>query len=786
MKLNRLIIVTMLLWGSNLFAQTWTSFTTSNSPIPFNKMYSMDIDTAGKVWVGTDVSGANNHIACFDGSSWTGWFTNGWINGLSADNSGNVWTSINGDLQKWNGSTWTAYSPTSATLSWWAGPLYAAPDGSVWIKNDASLLRFQGNTWTEYTTANSGLPSTNITAFADNGTNLYIATSDQGYAIFNGSTFTHVYTGNSDLPADGIQAMSYRDNLLWLVCSGGRLVKVAGNVFTVFLNINLAHASDLAIDGNGDVWISTNGEGLVHFDGQDFEVIDNTVQPLIDIYNQLLSIEVDATDAVWIGNRSSGLVKYEPGNSNLIPGDTVKIFFLGNSFMGANNLPGIVEDLATLAGEPHFIDSHTPGGQFSTNFITDPFVYEKFRSQDWDYVVIQDNQGAYVNSPPYVNPTYLNANFQLYDSIKANNSCSRVVWFAGWAYEGGLPQYFPGDNTISCINRILDNVVYQNSFVDEIVAPIGEGWIKSLTEQPTIDLFSPDSVHPSEAGSVVTAAVLYSILFKSNPGLINYTGNLPIADAQYLLQAGYDVVVDADNFIEYNLAMYSPQITFFNNMVQVPDSFSYYLWMKDQGPISSATLPIIEFQGPGNYSVFVVDLDGCPQESFQVYFEAGPFADFSYTTNDAEVLFTNLSSNSTSYEWDFGDGQTSILENPLHEYTSTGNYIVVLTAWNQYGGADHSDTIAVQVTAVESIENRDCLILDSNPATNFVLIRNIGNQPISNIQMFDIKGEILLRSNEIIQTGNQSQIELSSLSAGVYIIRYIKGAITLAQKLIIY
>ncbi len=59
-------------------------------------------------------------------------------------------------------------------------------------------------------------------------------------------------------------------------------------------------------------------------------------------------------------------------------------------------------------------------------------------------------------------------------------------------------------------------MIYQNSFVDEIVAPVGEAWIKSLTEQPNIELYSADGVHPSQAGSVVSASVIFSTIFKSN------------------------------------------------------------------------------------------------------------------------------------------------------------------------------------------------------------------------------------------------------------------------------
>lgn len=44
------------------------------------------------------------------------------------------------------------------------------------------------------------------------------------------------------------------------------------------------------------------------------------------------------------------------------------------------------------------------------------------------------------------------------------------------------------------------------------------------------------------------------------------------------------------------------------------------------------------------------------------------------------VNFTNTSSDATEYLWDFGDGNTSLDENPAHTYNSPGIYTVTLTA----------------------------------------------------------------------------------------------------------
>ena len=55
-------------------------------------------------------------------------------------------------------------------------------------------------------------------------------------------------------------------------------------------------------------------------------------------------------------------------------------------------------------------------------------------------------------------------------------------------------------------------------------------------------------------------------------------------------------------------------------------------------------------------------------------------ADFTFNVNNDTATFNNLSSNFESVLWDFGDGITSIDENPLHIYANSGNYTVLLTA----------------------------------------------------------------------------------------------------------
>ena len=63
--------------------------------------------------------------------------------------------------------------------------------------------------------------------------------------------------------------------------------------------------------------------------------------------------------------------------------------------------------------------------------------------------------------------------------------------------------------------------------------------------------------------------------------------------------------------------------------------------------------------------------------------------------NWAEGTFTNYSQNASSYAWDFGDGNTSTEESPVHTYAAGGTYNVTLTATGAAGSASRTETINI-------------------------------------------------------------------------------------------
>ncbi len=132
--------------------------------------------------------------------------------------------------------------------------------------------------------------------------------------------------------------------------------------------------------------------------------------------------------------------------------------------------------------------------------------------------------------------------------------------------------------------------------------------------------------------------------------------------------------------------------TCFNN-TSVPSGSSW--WYFGNGDSSQLSNPCTTFNSAGTYTVTLVSGDtlGCVDTISQsVIINPLPIANFTNsiaTCQNGNITFTSTSSgNPTGYWWSFGDGDTSTLQNPIHDYSSSGNYIVTLVVINQYGCSD--------------------------------------------------------------------------------------------------
>jgi gliding motility-associated-like protein len=108
--------------------------------------------------------------------------------------------------------------------------------------------------------------------------------------------------------------------------------------------------------------------------------------------------------------------------------------------------------------------------------------------------------------------------------------------------------------------------------------------------------------------------------------------------------------------------------------------------------IPPATTAVVDNLYPGTYTVTVSD-NGCESTASVVVGNlAGPMAAFSLSPTQAEIneniQFTDASIGAISWDWDFGDGNYGNGIDPVHSYSSSGNYEVCLYVEDDYGCRD--------------------------------------------------------------------------------------------------
>ncbi len=96
-----------------------------------------------------------------------------------------------------------------------------------------------------------------------------------------------------------------------------------------------------------------------------------------------------------------------------------------------------------------------------------------------------------------------------------------------------------------------------------------------------------------------------------------------------------------------------------------------------------------------------------------------------------EVQFTDISPLTVnSWSWDFGDGGTSTVQNPLHDYTTPGAYTVTLTVGTHYG--DITNSYAAFILALgDTVTFVPDTVSPGEHAT--ISVRMVNSQPLERI-----------------------------------------------------
>jgi hypothetical protein len=332
--------------------------------------------------------------------------------------------------------------------------------------------------------------------------------------------------------------------------------------------------------------------------------------------------------------------------NNLFGQDTLRVLFLGNSYTFYNNLPQLVQSLSSSAGKTLIIDSNMPGGMTVSGHVNDATSIAKISQGIWDYVVIQEQSQI-----PTIDFYRYNDMYPAMNDLKALveqfNPCTRIITYMTWGRRFGGMQCDPTNTYCSPafvdFNHMQDSLTSAYTEISDIlnIQCAPVGVTwQNVLNDTTLILHSNDNSHPNIDGSYVAALSIYSSIWKQPSMGIEFNAGLTQTRAQYYQQISDNTIFNSQNDWNFNIN--------------------------------------------------------------------DPLANFSYSANGNTVTFTNTSSSNMNspldYFWDFGDGNTSVLENPNHSYSSSGSYLVNLIVTDCIFSDTVSFTVQLGTTGIHEDE----------------------------------------------------------------------------------
>lgn len=222
--------------------------------------------------------------------------------------------------------------------------------------------------------------------------------------------------------------------------------------------------------------------------------------------------------------------------------------------------------------------------------------------------------------------------------------------------------------------------------------------------------------------------------------------------------------------------------------VQATGGITPYEYKIGNGPYQSSGT----FTGlsAGIYTITAKDANGSTT-TLQITISSTPLpvANFTYQQIDNyHVNFTSTSTNASTYEWSFSTGATSNIENPTGiNYIVEGTYSATLIVTNNCG--TDTITLPVIVDKLSGVNEDNALSIFSlypNPGSDAATIKLEATKPIKGrLNILTIEGRLVYTENIAFNGTYNNTIDLSNLSAGVYIVNLLGTNINLNKKLII-
>ncbi len=165
-----------------------------------------------------------------------------------------------------------------------------------------------------------------------------------------------------------------------------------------------------------------------------------------------------------------------------------------------------------------------------------------------------------------------------------------------------------------------------------------------------------------------------------------------------------------------------------------------WLWNFGDGNTSTQQNPTHAYEDTGFFDiVLIVSNNGCADTLTlnDFIYVKPPIAIFSITSNCNNKFsrtFVDASIGADTWSWNFGDGGTSNLQNPVHTYASVGTYTITLLVTNISSGCDYTKTDVVTIADEQALFTASLTQLCKNSSTTFTATSIQNNPAIVNYE----------------------------------------------------
>lgn len=183
------------------------------------------------------------------------------------------------------------------------------------------------------------------------------------------------------------------------------------------------------------------------------------------------------------------------------------------------------------------------------------------------------------------------------------------------------------------------------------------------------------------------------------------------------------------------------------------------------------------YAAAGNYMVTLVDTlfgwsGGVCVADTVITLGGPPTAQWSAAINGNIVTFTDQTGSiGGSYLWDFGDGNTSTTQNPIHTYSAIGNFNVCLTVTDACG--NDQDCQQVSILAAGTIPGIPGSTFTVFPNPNAGLAKVALQLPAAEAVQLNVYNHLGMRVQSVdlgqVQSGNY-ELPLQGLATGQYMV----------------